>query len=687
MKFKYVLLAIAAAVTAVTACNEPEDDNGEENGGNTNPTTPVVVGDVTLSETGDLVLGADGGSVRVVFKATKEWSAASSADWLTLSPASGAAGEAVALTVTVAPNEGYDDREATVTVTSDQDSKSVKVIQNGAIAPPPDPQPGEGAELDCPNPPAVGTVDMTALTGYGAGVTGGEGGEVLHFNSGKALQTWLLARTKTEKKGDHSPVTIWLSGTFKPDDGRDFSEAHPWFDVKDVSNLSFIGTDSFVMDRIGIFCVRANNIVIRNINFQQPKANNGADAVSMQECDGVWVDHCTFTSLNQTKDYEDGSTDITHGSKNVTVSWCKYVKTQKSCLVGHSNSQSGDAAITATFHHNWFQGSSSRHPRVRFGKVHVYNNFFDGNTTYGVGSAYGAKVLVEYNYFDGVQLPTDICTYPAKESGVSNLQGSVAGYLWATQDVYVNRPEKAKDPYPLTNIKYEKYNGSTITPLTYADFKPSYDYTVTAAADVPAAVKAGAGYGKLGFTEAPVAVNNGGITEFDGTDPNPEDPDQGDEDDPDQPGTNPSTGANTHVLYYDSSSALQNLSGSSAGSYFTASAKTDLSSDYSQNFNPWTIGEFSSTKGVKLNSTGAVSFTTSATYSSTVQFYFIRRKSGDTTAKIQIVPAEGDAMVFDTPWDTLGESGEIALEKGMAYTIKQSSKEQALLLVIVKETE
>ena len=240
--------------------------------------------------------------------------------------------------------------------------------------------------------------------------------------------------------------------------------------------------------------------------------DNGADAVSMQKCEVVWVDHCTFTSLNQTRDYKDGSTDITHGSHNVTVSWCRYTKTQKSCLVGHSNSESGDMQITATFHHNWFEASSSRHPRVRYGSVHVYNNLYDGNTTYGAGSAYGARVLVEYNYFDGVKLPTDICTYPAKDNNNSNLEGSVAGYLYPTQNVYVNKPANAKSPYPLSNVRYTKYGGTAGVELTYADFKPAYTYTVTAAADVAAVVKAGAGYGKLGYTSAPVAVDNGGIT-------------------------------------------------------------------------------------------------------------------------------------------------------------------------------
>ena len=548
-------------------------------------------------------------------------------------------------------------------------------------------EPGTIAELECPNPPQTGTVELDKLYGYAEGVTGGDAAtsaNILHFDNGKALQTWLLARTKSEKAGDHTPVTIWLSGTFGPEDGRDFSEAHPWFDVKDVSNLSFYGTDSFVMDRIGIFCVRANNIIIRNINFRQPKANNGADAVSMQECEGVWVDHCTFTSLNQTKDYEDGSTDITHGSKNVTVSWNHYILTQKSCLVGHSNSQSSDTEITATFHHNWFDKSSSRHPRVRFGKVHVYNNLFDGNTTYGVGSAYGAKVLVEYNYFDGVQLPTDICTYPAKESNESNLQGSVAGYLYATQDVFVNRPEKAKDPYPLTNVKYKSYGGETITPLTYADFKPAYDYIVTPAEDVPTVVKGGAGHGKLGWTEAPVAVNNGGITDFNGSDP----------DDPDQPGGGDDpggdTGAHTYVLYMnDSASPVSTVDGNAGSTYFTySSSAADFRNPASDKYNgPFSIAGTTYQRGFKMDSGGNIAFTTSGTLNSTVQFYFARRKASDTTAQIQLIPTQGTATVFDTPFDAYADSGVIALEKGMEYTIKQKNKEQAVILVIVTETE
>lgn len=673
MNFKHIsLLAAALAMLALGGCKKPEQGQEQEQPKPT-PTPVEVEGKITIT-TGplDATVASAGGTVTIAFTTDKEWTAKTDASWLKLGASSGSKGENT-LQVTVEAYDGYDDRTADVTITCGKDSKKLTVSQK-AKDPGDDPGddsgsepiPGEGDELPCLSPPAVGTVDQTALVGYGAGVTGGEGSgsQVLHFDNGKALQTWLLQRTKDEKKGTHTPTVIWLSGTFKSDDGRDFSEAHPWFDVKDVSNLSFIGTDTFVMDKIGIFCVRANNIIIRNINFQQPKANNGADAVSMQDCDGVWVDHCTFTSLNQTKDYEDGSTDITHGSKNVTVSWCRYIKTQKSCLVGHSNSQSGDVAITATFHHNWFEGSSSRHPRVRFGTVHVYNNLFDGNTTYGVGSAYGAKVLVEYNYFDAVQLPTDICTYPAKDGGVSNLQGSVAGYLYPTQNVYVNKPAKAKSPYPLSNVKYTKYGGTAGAELTYADFKPAYSYTVTAAEDVPSVVKAGAGYGKLeGFASAPVPVDNGGITDFNGTDDNPGD----------EPGT-----PGTHLLYVGADKKIVD------DTYFTHSESiADFSKDYSGSF---TIDGTTYAYGLKMDSKGSVIFTTSSTLNTSVQFYFARRKA-DGTAKMQIIPDGGTAQEFDTPHETYADSGVLTLEKGTTYTIKQKSGEQALILVKVTETE
>ena len=416
-------------------------------------------------------------------------------------------------------------RSAVITLTSGSLTRTVVVAQLAG---------GEGGEPTPEVPPTTGTVELDRLYGYAAGTTGGEAAtpeHIHHFDDGHKFGEWLRLR---EKNKEMTPAIVYLSGTFHSDEGR--GSGSPWFDIKRTGNLSIYGTEGFVMENVGFFLNEAENVIIRNIYIKMPKADNGADGISMQESHHIWVDHCTFESMNQTKDYEDGSCDITHASHDVTVSWCHFIKTQKSCLVGHSNSATGDAAITATFHHNYFDTSSSRHPRVRYGRVHVYNNFFREVSTYGVGSAYGAMVLVEDNLFDGVRLPTDICTFPAKQEGsnwVSNLEGSLAGFLYARANVFENRPANATEPYPLTNVEYKAYDGERLaTPYTYDDFKPAYDYIVDPADQLATIVPAGAGAGKLAdYASAPVEVDNGGITtEPDpGTDPgtDPEEPQGG----------------------------------------------------------------------------------------------------------------------------------------------------------------
>lgn len=145
--------------------------------------------------------------------------------------------------------------------------------------------------------------------------------------------------------------------------------------------------------------------------------------------------------------------------------------------------------------------------------------------------------------------------------------------------------------------------------------------------------------------------------------------------------------SHAYVFYIDSSKKEVNLADGVTGTYFSmgSSSTADLGGDYV--ITDWSIGEYASTKALKMNSSGALTFTTSDRLNSTVRFYFIRRKTGETTAQIQILPDTGDALVLDSPHDKIGDSGVVTLEKGMGYTIKQKSKEQALLLVIVNETE
>ena len=410
----------------------------------------------------------------------------------------------------VEANSKNEVRSATVTFSGGDITRKVVVVQLA------------GSGTTDPSGPTVGNVELDKLYGYAAATTGGKGAtaaNIFHFDSGDSFREYLKLR---EKNKDKTPAILYLSTKFTKDQGR--ASSSPWFDIKDTENLSIYGVNGFVMENVGFFLKRSSNIIIRNIHIKQPKADNGADGISMQESNNVWVDHCTFESMNQVKDYEDGSCDITHATYNVTVSWCHFIKTQKTCLVGHSNSATADTQITATFHHNYFDLSNSRHPRVRFGNVHVYNNYFKEVATYGVGSAYGAKVLVEDNFFEAVRLPIDICTYPAKPSGsswVSNLTGSVAGYVYERGNEYANKPGNAGDVYPFTNLEFKSYGGEKLAePYTYDDFKPAYAYIVDEVDQLPTIVSSSAGVGKLpGYEKAPIDVNNAGIT------PNPGEPD------------------------------------------------------------------------------------------------------------------------------------------------------------------
>jgi len=122
----------------------------------------------------------------------------------------------------------------------------------------------------------------------------------------------------------------------------------------------------------------------------------------------VWIDHCDLA------DCRDGLVDIKRGSDFITVSWNHFHDHGKTCLLGHSDKPDIRALdsghLRVTYHHNFFDGTQSRHPRVRFADgVHVFNNYYRGNQ-YGVASVMDAGVIVEGNHFEDVRQPT-LCSY------------------------------------------------------------------------------------------------------------------------------------------------------------------------------------------------------------------------------------------------------------------------------------
>lgn len=167
--------------------------------------------------------------------------------------------------------------------------------------------------------------------------------------------------------------------------------------VASDKTIEGVGSGSTITGQ-GLNISNASNVIVRNLNFR----NWGDDAINVQYSTRVWIDHNTFSNGY------DGALDVKRASDYVTVSWNKFTSHDKTMLLGHSDGNGSEdrGKLRVTYHHNWFDGTRQRHPRVRFGNpVHVYNNYYGGVTSYGVASTVEAGVLVEGNFFENTRDP------------------------------------------------------------------------------------------------------------------------------------------------------------------------------------------------------------------------------------------------------------------------------------------
>ncbi|MDQ7904444.1 pectate lyase [Phytohabitans sp. ZYX-F-186] len=283
--------------------------------------------------------------------------------------------------------------------------------------------------------------------GHATGTTGGAGGPTVTVTSAAEL---------AEYAGANTPYVIRVAGRIAVDDM-----------VTVVANKSIIGVGSTAEIvgggfQLGTTTRPGNNVIVRNITFRDASD----DSVSVHNgSHHVWIDH------NEFYPGFDGSVDVKRKSTAVTVSWNRFHATDKSMLLGHSDSYPDDIGyLKVTYHHNYFDGSNQRHPRVRFGEpVHVYNNYYRGIGLYGVASTENAGVLVEANYFEDVAYPCH---------SVSGYADSAPGRLAERGNAFVR-------------------SGTCESGGTVADPRAYYSYTPDSAASVPSLVTTGAGVGRI----------------------------------------------------------------------------------------------------------------------------------------------------------------------------------------------
>lgn len=259
------------------------------------------------------------------------------------------------------------------------------------------------------------------------------------------------------------------------------------------------------------------NVIIRNITFESPvdyfpawdptdgefgEWNSEYDCLTIENSKNVWVDHCTFSDgdyldseapvyYGRLFQQHDGLLDIKNGADLITISYNVFYNHDKTMLIGSSDSRIQDRGhLRVTLHHNLFENVTQRLPRVRFGQVHVYNNYYkiNSNSSYYFDYAWGvgveSQIYAQNNYFD---LPWNI---------------SVANIIrrWKGSNIYeegnvVSYP--ASEPFHVNILKAHNEVNVNDKLISSVEWEPTMFKRIDPAILVPAIVLTQAGAGKI----------------------------------------------------------------------------------------------------------------------------------------------------------------------------------------------
>ena len=288
-----------------------------------------------------------------------------------------------------------------------------------------------------------------------------------------------------------------------------------------------VGEDA-VISGFGLVLEDSANVEIRNLAFMLCDSQEGDSVSLVNNNEHIWVHNCDlFYGMpggDEDQKKGDGAMD-SKKSNYVTFSYNHFWDCGKSCLLGLEENETDKYCIT--YHHNWFDHSDSRHPRVRYYSAHVYNNYFDGNAKYGIGATCGSSIFAENNYFRNCAYPMKISmqgsdngTFSGEPGGIikaygnymtgqtgfingnPNVIGSSDGNdkdatsVHATLfDAYVVSTREEQIPDSIVTKVFEK-DGATVGGTAYNNFDTAadfYSYTLTKTMDVPTVVQQSAG--------------------------------------------------------------------------------------------------------------------------------------------------------------------------------------------------
>ncbi|CAI0442989.1 unnamed protein product [Linum tenue] len=179
----------------------------------------------------------------------------------------------------------------------------------------------------------------------------------------------------------------------------------------------------------GLRLKECEHIIICNLEFEGGRGHD-VDGIQIKpNSRHIWIDRCSL------RDYDDGLIDITRQSTDVTVSRCYFAQHDKTMLIGADPTHVGDRCIRVTIHHCFFDGTRQRQPRLRFGKVHLYNNFTRNWAIYAVCASVEAQIYSECNLYEAGEKKKVFEYYTEK---AADAEEAKSGLIKSVGDVFLN---------------------------------------------------------------------------------------------------------------------------------------------------------------------------------------------------------------------------------------------------------
>ena len=323
-----------------------------------------------------------------------------------------------------------------------------------------------------------------------------------------------------EKGIETRPLCIRIIGLLKKDDMPELGSSSIGLQVKGKGqnmNLTIegVGNDA-TFHGFGILVRNCRYVELRNLGVMMHPEDGISFDTDNEHLWGHNLDIFYGENKGGDKAKGDGSFDV-KGTFYATVSANHYWDSGKCNL--NSNK---DEVDYVTYHHNWFDHSDSRHPRVRVSKhLHVFNNYYDGNSKYGVGATTASCIFVEKNYFRHCKYPmliskqgSDIHNGTGTSSETKGNFSSEDGGIIKAFDNYITE-QTSFEPYVAGDALYSKHfdayvveNRNDQVPAEvvtlqggtgYNNFDTASDfymYSPDAAADVPSTVTGQYGAGR-----------------------------------------------------------------------------------------------------------------------------------------------------------------------------------------------